>query len=75
MAAFFVCADIYKEKEQQQCCSLHMSAMNSPLLNNRSFLYSIPLSHMQLQNYIYYLKWTIKILKIMLMNTYSLHQK
>ena len=52
---------------------LHMSAMNSLLLNYRSFLYSIPLSHMQLQNYIYYLKWAIKIQKIMLISTYSLH--
>lgn len=33
-----------------------MSAMNSPLLCYRSFLYSIPLSHMWLQSYNYYLK-------------------
>lgn len=42
---------IYK-KEQQRCCSLHMSAMNSPLPKYRSLLFSIPLSHMRLQNYI-----------------------
>ena len=40
-----------------------MSAMNSPPLNNRSFLYSIPLSHMQLQNYTLYSTWTNKIQK------------
>ena len=59
---FLILANLYKKRAT--LLLLHMSAMNSPLLNYRSFLYSIPLSHMQQQNYIYYLEWTSKILKI-----------